>query len=450
MVQHNPLSEQPQNPFAQIFSVLKVAQLLRQAGIRKSYGFSCFTVFQSLFSLVFQDRNLFRILESKHAEKMPGKDTYYRFLNEPRFNWRRFYQLLVQKVVSRFESLTSSKRVRVLIVDDSAVSRNRSKKVELLARIYDHVFHKYLKGFQLLTLGWSDGFSFVPLDFAMMSSSNAENRYNEARDGLDKRLCGYARRKEAILHKPDVVAQMVERALRTGMDVDYLLMDSWFTYIPLVHKILALGLNVIGRLKNDKRRYAYRGKWMTLDELRATLPNQRKADILGAVRVKDKSGLALKIAFVRNRNKRNDWIAILTTDIALEAEEIVRVYGMRWSIEPFHKAIKSHLNLEKEFEGRSYDLMISHTTIVFSRYLVLEWERRNYNDDRTFGGMFYLLCDEVKDMDLKTALRELMVYVFLLITSQFSTQEVLSQLLDWISQLPRYIKELCPFSLCES
>jgi hypothetical protein len=71
---------------------------------------------------------------------------------------------------------------------------------------------------------------------------------------------------------------------------------------------------------------------------------------------------------------------------------------MRWSIEPFHKVIKSLLKLGKEFEGRSYDMMISHTTIVFSRYLVLEWERRENNDDRTCGGLFFLFCDEIKDM----------------------------------------------------
>ena len=119
MVQQNDLSEQAQNRFSQIFSTFKVSQLLRQAGIRKSYGFSCFVVFQSLFQLVFQGRTLFRALENTHIEGLPGKDVFYRFLNEPRFNWRRFYQLLVQKVVTQFETLTSARRVRVFIIDDS-------------------------------------------------------------------------------------------------------------------------------------------------------------------------------------------------------------------------------------------------------------------------------------------------------------------------------------------
>ena len=447
--QNNPF-EQIEDRLSQLFSTLKVPQLLRQAGIRKSYGISCFVVFQLIFQLVFQSRNLFRMLEGKLAETMPGKDVFYRFLNNPRFNWRRFYQLLTQKVVGQFEALTSSKRVRVLIVDDSTLSRNRSKKVELLARIYDHVFHKYLRGFQLLTLGWSDGFSFAPLDFSMMSSSNKENRYNEARDGLDKRLCGYARRKEAILHKPDVVVQMVDRALRAGFRADYLLMDSWFTQMPLVEAILEKGLHVIGRVKDNKQRYEFSGKTLTLCELRATLPRQRSSQILGSVRVKSKSGMPLKLVFVRNRNKKTEWIVLLSTDITLDPEEIVRIYGMRWSIEPFHKMIKSHLKLEKEFEGRSYDMMISHTTIVFARYLILEWERRNNNDDRTFGGLFYLLCDEVRDMDLKTALRQLMVYVYSLIYGLSYKEDVACQVLDWIRQLPSYIRALWPDSLCES
>ena len=33
-----------------------------------------------------------------------------------------------------------------------------SKKVELLSRVFDHTGKKYLKGFRMLTLGWSDGY----------------------------------------------------------------------------------------------------------------------------------------------------------------------------------------------------------------------------------------------------------------------------------------------------
>lgn len=66
--------------------------------------------------------------------------------------------LLAVKVTSAFDTLTRPERVKVLVLDDSVVKRNRSKSVELLARIYDHVEHKFQKGFTLLTLGCSDGY----------------------------------------------------------------------------------------------------------------------------------------------------------------------------------------------------------------------------------------------------------------------------------------------------
>ncbi|KWZ85152.1 hypothetical protein HMPREF3213_00585 [Heyndrickxia coagulans] len=34
-------------------------------------------------------------------------------------------------------------------------------------------------------------------------------------------------------------------------------------------------------------------------------------------------------------------------------------------------AICSLLNLGKKFQGRSYDMLISHTTIVFTRYILI-------------------------------------------------------------------------------
>jgi len=201
MLQHNSLSEQYQNQLSLVFSTLRIGQLLRKAGIRKTYGISSLAVFQIIFQLVFQGRNLFRLLESRPGASLPGKDVIYRFLNESSYNWRKFYQSLSLRVVSRFESLTSARRVRVFIVDDSVMGRQRSKKVELLAKVYDHVSGCFVRGYNLLTLGWSDGFSFVPLDFTLLSSANAKNRLCEMREDLDKRTIGYKRRKESMLSK---------------------------------------------------------------------------------------------------------------------------------------------------------------------------------------------------------------------------------------------------------
>lgn len=450
MLQHNSLSEQHQTQLSRIFSSLKLSQLLRKAGIRKTYGVSSFTVFQLIFQLVFQGRNLFRLLERNQAESFPGKDVVYRFLNESRYNWRRFYQLLSLKVVNRFEALTSAQRIRVFIVDDSVMGRERSKKVELLARIFDHVSGRFIRGYNLLTLGWSDGYSFAPIDFTLMSSTKANNRLCDMQDDLDQRTSGYKRRMEAMTSKPDAVVQMLERALKAGFSADYVLMDSWFTHAPLIQKLTDRNLPVIGMVKELKQRYRFEGNSLSLSELYAKVPKNPKADILGSIRVQTPSGLPLKLVFVRNRNNRREWLAILSTDLALEDAEIVRIYGMRWSIETFFKMAKSHLKLGSEFQGRSFDMQISHTTIVFSRYLILEWERREHNDQRSLGGLFYLFADEVRNLDLKTALRQLMAFVLDLLPAKQENDELLSQLRNWINELPSYIRGLFAQLGCES
>ncbi len=153
MIYQNDKNENTQNQFSNALKELQIGKLLRNANITKSCGVSAYEVFQFLLLLVFQGRNLFRFLNSKHKDQAVSKNTYYRFLNETSYNWSRFLLLLAAKVTSLFDSLTRPERVKVLVLDDSVVKRNRSKSVELLARVYDHVEHRFQKGFTLLTLG---------------------------------------------------------------------------------------------------------------------------------------------------------------------------------------------------------------------------------------------------------------------------------------------------------
>lgn len=93
-----------------------------------------------------------------------SKNTYYRFLNDPRYNWQHFLTLLSARVVACFSFHTYRERVKCLVLDDSVIEHNRSKQVELLSWIYNHVTHKMVRGFNMLTLGWTDGLvSFLSL-----------------------------------------------------------------------------------------------------------------------------------------------------------------------------------------------------------------------------------------------------------------------------------------------
>ncbi|HLS08074.1 IS4 family transposase [Lentibacillus sp.] len=453
MIAKNNSTNQLPNEIKSTFQELSVFKHLRHAGITKSFGFSCAYIFQLIFCLIFENKNWFRTLESKKATDVPAKDTVYRFLNQSTFNWRRFLLSLVAYTISKVSKLTRHDRPKVLILDDSSYDRNRSKHVELLARCFDHASQKmrFYKGFRMLTLGWSDGATFLPIDFSLLSSK--KSKINGISENIDKRSSGYKRRQEALQTAPEQIPGMLERAMNAGIDASYVLMDTWFTQQPLIKEITEQGLDVIGMVKKLKQRYLVDGKRVSLDELyRLAEPTDGKKGILRSIHTTQANGVPVKVVFVRNRNKKSDWLAILSTDCTLSDQEIIRIYGMRWDIEVFFKTTKSLLKLQKEFQSRSYDALIGHTTIVFARYIVLSWQNRCSTDDRTLGGMFYELCDEINDLDWAVALQQLIELLEdTLKKSNKKTQQLIkSQLQQWIAGLPNYIKVYLPISVCES
>lgn len=408
MIYQNEQNGNTQNQFSYALNELQIGKLMRKSNIKKSCGVSAYEVFQFLLLLVFQGKNLFRFLNSKHKDQAVSKNTYYRFLNETSYNWSRFLILLAVKVTSAFDTLTRPERVKVLILDDSVIKRNCSEKVELLARIYDHVEHKFQKGFTLLTLGWSDGYSFIPTGFNLLSSVTKSNRYNEISEQVDKRTYGYKSRIQSMMHKTDAAIQLIRNALNAGINADYVLMDTWFTTEPMIKEILGTGIDAIGMVKQLKQRYTYKDKQYTLPELKKFVDFDGARNIFGSLIVTTKTGIPVKIVFVRNRNNKSECLYILSTDLLLEDAEIVRIYGNRWSIECFFKSSKSFLKLGTEFQSQNYSAMVSHTAIVFTRYTILEWIRRNENDQKTYGELFFMFCEDIQDMDLTNALQSLM------------------------------------------
>ena len=148
----------------------------------------------------------------------------------------------------------------------------------------------------------------------------------------------------------------------------------------------------------------YKGKKYTLHRLKRMVRFEGAKNIFGSLVVTTKTGIPVKIVFVRNRNKKSECLYLLSTDVSLSDTEIVRIYGNRWSIECFFKSSKSFLKLGTEFQSHNYGAMVSHTTIVFTRYIILEWIRRNHNDQKTYGELFFMFCDDIQDMDLTNAL----------------------------------------------
>ena len=410
----------------------QIGTLLNKSGIKKVRGASPLSLFNAIFMLPFEGNNFFRGIVNN--DSLPfKKDAAYELLKKPRHNWRKFMLCLVVKVVSFFSLLTSEEREKVLIFDDSTYDRSRSKVVELLAWVFDHNSGLSLKGFKLLTLGWSDGVNFLPLDFVLCSSAKEDKRVQGIKKKLDKRTCGYKRRLEAITKSAAHLGTMVKRILNKGIQADYILMDSWFCF-PSILATLGQHLPVICMAKNMPTiPYRYKGQWMTLGRLYGQLKKRPgKAKILASVITETREGQRVKIVFVRHNQKRK-WLAILSTKVDLANQEIVRIYGKRWDIEVFFKMMKHYLNLERETQLRDYDGMIGHITITMSRYIYLAFEQRRHDDPRTLGTLFFACSDEMKDLSLIEALQRILSLVMSKIRSTcIVAEDVVLSIVDTI------------------
>ena len=435
------------------FKTFDIGVLLKKAGAYKTKGISVVTVFKQLFALAFIHKSLFEALRSGETSKI-AKDTFYRLLNSCNINWRRFvHGLAVNIIRDKLEKLTAPERVNVFIVDDTIYERKRSSKVELLSYVRDHNRGITTRGFRLLTLGWSDGNTFLPVNTQPLASEDKAKRLQEAKN-VDKRSCGHKQRQMAQTKAPLVMIEMLRSAVAAGINAKYVLCDSWFSAPANILKIIAEKLHVITMAKKTpKVHYRYNGEKLSCMEIyRRNLKRRGRSRYLLSVEAgisgKDGAVIPVRLVYVRKRGKRKEYLVLLSTDMSLSEEKIIQTYGKRWQIEVFFKVCKSYLRLTKECHSTSYDAVVAWNAIVLSRYMMLAVDKRLEEDPRSFGELFFDTCDEMPDITWTKALM-LLLNTFVNIAAEryfLADDEVECLLEEFMNALPKTLKndlQLC-------
>jgi hypothetical protein len=436
--------------FSKEFSV---GRALNQANAYKSKGYSPLSIVLYLIQLVFMNMSMYR--DSLNGEKSvveKSRDTVYRFMRSSYINWNTFLFSVAMRVCAWVDALTSVERMSAMVLDDTMNERPFSKKLELVSRVFDHTDRKYKRGFRSLFLGWTDGATFLPLAFRHMSSTDKKNRYRESDSRTDNRTCGGRAKKEAVMKSPDVALRMLRDAKKYGVPAKYVLFDSWFTHPTFVMDVHSIGFHSIGRLKSSKTRYWLDGQPHTLKEIYACSKKRcgRSKYLLSVVvTIQNSSGerMESRIVYVRDRAKRKNWIAFLCTDTGLSEEQIIELYGKRWSIEVFFKTCKSYLRFTGEFQQISYEAITAHTSIVAIRYMVFAVEQRqNVDLRRTPGDLFYLFTDEAKDIELHEVLVVLISELTKRIcgVTRLNDNDVRRLMDEFFMSLPSHIRCLVP------
>lgn len=371
---------------------LKVGSMLRKSNIIKQKGYCTQTLLFFIILLPFIKRTLcsFWTRSWISRQAVAHKDTWYRFLNNERFNWRKLVNSFALKVISFSDDVPL--KDKVLIADDS-VAPKTGKKMELVSYHFDHKSGKTILGNQYLQLGFHNGVNFFPLDMAMITSTK---RPNASMKAMDKRTNGWKRRKEALSKKTDVLIEMVQRAWNAGVDASFLLFDSWFAHDDVIHRVCNCGYGVICRLKRGRVKYEYQGQKYTLKQLWQGFVKKRTSYVHGfqvkgaCLNVKLPKTGDVRILFVSDGRK--SWEALLSTDLELEPSEILKYYARRWAVEVFFKDAKQLLYMGKE-QSKTFDAAIACHSIVMIRYLLLVYILNKRRVTGSIGSIFEDVVD---------------------------------------------------------
>ena len=94
---------------------------------------SALDIFKKLFELVFAHKSFYMASILNKDTLGMSKSTVSRFLTSCNINWLRFMTLLGKNVISHVNPLTSEKRIKTFIADDTVIKRDRSRKSELVS-----------------------------------------------------------------------------------------------------------------------------------------------------------------------------------------------------------------------------------------------------------------------------------------------------------------------------
>ena len=116
-IQNQPISIDTE--LNRAFRELNFRSLLKRSGIAKQKGYATISLMFLFVVLPFIKRKLTDFWSSRCLENQidAQKDTYYRFINHERFNWRKLVYFLALKVIAHSDD--TPLKEKVLIADDS-------------------------------------------------------------------------------------------------------------------------------------------------------------------------------------------------------------------------------------------------------------------------------------------------------------------------------------------
>ena len=223
-------------------------------------------------------------------------------------------------------------------------------------------------GYHIVTFLWTNGKIKIPISYEIWQPKIYAQPYKS---------------------KVQLAIDIIKDIYKNGLKVDYVAFDNWYSSRKLLKVLKKCKYNGVTRLKNN-RTVLYQKNFTSPKEIIKKF-NENQFHYYSSlkfyvrvvqIRIKGYGGF-LKMAIVKNGRSANlqNTRFILTNILSLTAQQILKIYQSRWSIEVVFRDLKQLIAFEK-CQMTSWNKFVGHIEATFLTYFILDFIK-NENDIST-------------------------------------------------------------------
>lgn len=257
-----------------------------------------------------------------------------------------------------------------ILIDDMLMHKPWTKANDVVCWHYDHVSQKMCKGILMLNFHYTDttGIS-IPLGYEIITKT--ENVWSEE----------YQKYVKKSLYTKNEIMQDKLQILDNNNKVKYryILFDKWFASTKnLVFIEEKLKKKFVCPIKRNRKialtlEEKNNGKYVNISSIDIEGGSSRLVYLEGY-----ENPIRLIKQVVKNGNDgESTYLYLVTNDINLSFDEVLKIYKRRWKIEEYHKSLKQNLKIEHS-PTKVETSQRNHIHLSVLGFIKLEKLRLNY------------------------------------------------------------------------
>ncbi len=268
--------------------------------------------------------------------------------------WRK-----AKPIIRYYEQKKSNDTPVILIVDDSILEKPHTDPNAMVCTHWDHSQGKYVKGINFVSLLYQAETISLPIAAQLIEKDVAHT---------DPKTC--KTKFKSPVTKNEYLQQMLKVA-QNQVVYKYLLADSWYSSADNMNTVLGLNQDFIFALESSRtvalsEEDRKTGQFYRVDEL--TFPDKTAVRVY--LRSVKEAVLVVKQVFT-NKDGKQSFLYLVSSDTALDYDQLTTIYQRRWKVEEYHKSLKQNTSMGKS-PTKTPDTQANHFFASILAFIKLE------------------------------------------------------------------------------